>query len=85
MLLEINSVSVSCPSLLDLDSGTFTLSSNGEVSQASFSCNDGYHLVGAAVLSCTTNGDWNGSIPFCGETKICISVKSVHIKNGSRD
>ncbi|XP_029087050.1 complement receptor type 2 isoform X2 [Monodon monoceros] len=32
-----------------------------------YSCNQGYLLVGEAVLLCTHEGTWNGPVPYCKE------------------
>ena len=34
-------------------------------SEASYSCNTGYNMNGAATRTCEADGYWNGSLPIC--------------------
>ena len=34
-------------------------------SEASYSCNTGYNMNGAATRTCEAGGNWNGSVPTC--------------------
>ena len=34
-------------------------------SEASYSCNTGYNMNGAATRTCQAGGTWNGSVPTC--------------------
>jgi hypothetical protein len=53
----------------DLENGDVTKSMlNGIIPMYSFSCDDGYHLKGAATLICIAN-KLHGSMPECVETK----------------
>jgi hypothetical protein len=47
-----------------------TLSSNGTLSQAEFSCSTGYHIAGDEIISCQTDGLWDGVDPLCGKHNI---------------
>ena len=50
-----------------------TAPSNGEVfvsgftagSQATYSCNDGYNIVGGATRQCVDQQGWSGAAPIC--------------------
>ena len=34
-------------------------------STATYSCEDGYNLVGDAVRTCLSSGNWSGYSPYC--------------------
>lgn len=36
-----------------------------EGSVATYSCNTGYEVIGAATLTCQSTGAWSGSPPIC--------------------
>ncbi|XP_075052293.1 zona pellucida sperm-binding protein 3 receptor-like [Mixophyes fleayi] len=56
--------------------GTPDLVDNGEVqffdtlfdSTATYSCNDGYILLGNVNRKCSADGQWNGKVPSCNQT-----------------
>ena len=56
--------SVRCP-LLNIVSGSVRLTGFTPGSTATYSCNDGYNLVGTSVRTCQANGEWSGSAPIC--------------------
>ena len=59
--------------LFSLDCGVPLSSAHGNVSapsttygsEASYSCNTGYNMNGAATRTCEAGGNWNGSVPTC--------------------
>ena len=63
------SSTVECAQIVDPDSGSVSVSSDGSVSTAVFSCASGYHIVGDALSVCDDNGSWNSTSPTCG---ICL-------------
>ena len=56
--------SARCP-LPNIASGSVRLTGVTPGSTVTYSCNDGYNLVGTSVRTCLANGDWNGSAPIC--------------------
>ncbi|XP_045206696.2 CUB and sushi domain-containing protein 1-like [Mercenaria mercenaria] len=56
-----------CASLHALDSGDITYNTNGVVTMATFSCNSGYYVSGAANISCLQDGSWEDDQPSCGK------------------
>ena len=57
---------VQCPSLEAFDNGGLNLSGDSKyTSIATYSCNDGYTLMGDSKRVCAENGAWSGSEPFC--------------------
>lgn len=46
-----------------------TLSSKSLVpgTTATYICDEGYETFGNTVTSCTSNGQWSGELPFCGQ------------------
>ncbi|XP_060573346.1 P-selectin-like [Ruditapes philippinarum] len=56
---------LTCPDISNPSSGSVTLSTNGTLSQAEFSCSTGYHIAGDEIISCQTDGLWDGAEPLC--------------------
>lgn len=61
------SVSVTCDTLYPLASGDVSLTSNGTVSIAIYTCAAGYNLVGISSRFCGEDGTWNVIDPSCGK------------------
>ena len=67
------SISKICLMSLAADCGSLANPPNGEVkmsgttfnSTITFSCNDGYHLVGETTRTCQANGSWSGNESTC--------------------
>ena len=55
------------PDQLDLNVNETILSYNSTFinSTATYSCEDGYSLVGDAVRTCLSSGKWSGNPPYC--------------------
>ena len=52
----------------DLDTpanGTMSQSGNSEGDTATYTCDNGYELVGHQVLNCQANGTWDSHPPIC--------------------
>ncbi len=55
-----------CPSLsLIVSNGIVIVNSTLVGDTASYSCNPGYAVDGAAVLTCQMNSSWNNEVPTC--------------------
>jgi len=50
---------------------------------ATYSCNNGYLLVGNMTRTCQADGRWTGTDPFCRKYKFyhCLTYKSVYCNN----
>ncbi|WAQ98671.1 SVEP1-like protein [Mya arenaria] len=59
---------VQCPDLEVPASGNFTLSTDGKTTRASFTCADGYDLVGASTSTCRKDRIWIDDVPTCACT-----------------
>uniref|UniRef100_A0A669BYM5 Selectin E n=1 Tax=Oreochromis niloticus TaxID=8128 RepID=A0A669BYM5_ORENI len=62
--------SVQCPALQNLKNGFVSCGEDADMrfsykNTCSFSCDQGYHLVGASSVTCTSGGTWNQQIPHC--------------------
>ena len=64
---------VTCSALRSLGNGrinyTHSTLENGAFpvgTIASFTCNEGYFLIGSEAASCQTSGTWNANTPSCG-------------------
>ncbi|XP_013766577.1 E-selectin [Pundamilia nyererei] len=68
-------VAVQCPALQNLTNGFVSCGEDADTrfsykNTCSFSCDQGYHLVGASRMTCTSGGTWNQQIPHC-EAILC--------------
>ena len=57
-----------CPSLDAPTNGVVEATGNCEGDTVTYRCNDGFELVGAAVLTCQSTGMWDSSPPVCQST-----------------
>ena len=55
------------------DNGDIELSGVHPGSNAAYSCEEGYTLVGDDTRKCQRNGQWTGSAPIC-ESKFIITI-----------
>ncbi|CAI8036485.1 CUB and sushi domain-containing protein 3, partial [Geodia barretti] len=62
-----NCTVVDCGGLPDPENGAATVTDTIFNSTATFSCNDGYNLVGEETRRCLASGSWSGSAPNCTE------------------
>lgn len=56
---------VSCSGLSAPANGQVLLSGTTFGSVATYTCNNGYSLVGSSTRSCQSNGQWSGDAPSC--------------------
>ena len=56
---------VNCDGLTDPENGTVTLPGTTFNSTATYSCNDGYNLVGDTTRTCLASGSWSDTAPTC--------------------
>lgn len=56
---------VSCLVLQDPPNGRVSLSGTSMGSEASYSCDSGFTLVGSRVRVCQAEGEWSSEEPFC--------------------
>lgn len=50
------------------------MSVDGSTTLATFTCNDGYSMVGTAHIQCTAAGIWNSTVPTCGISSVCNNL-----------
>ena len=73
LTLYFNSVVVvDCGGLMDPENGAVTVTNITFNSTATYSCNDGYILVGDTTRTCLASGLWSGTAPLC--TGIDLSI-----------
>ena len=65
ILPHINSAAVSCMSLADPMNGVVEVNSTTFNSQANYSCNVGFVLVGDSNRTCQADTTWTGEQPDC--------------------
>lgn len=68
--MPLSFVAVQCPALQNLTNGFVSCGEDADTrfsykNTCSFSCDQGYHLVGASRVTCTSGGTWNQQIPHC--------------------
>ena len=56
---------VDCGNLMDPANGAVSLTTTTYNSVATYSCNDGYTLVGDTSRTCLDDGSWSGTAPTC--------------------
>jgi len=62
---SIISTAKSCGHPGDIDNGVRDGVAHTFTSRVTYSCNDGYELVGRANRYCQSNGQWSGVLPSC--------------------
>ena len=69
--LEINIIylmfclPVTCENRTVISSGNVTITTDGLITIATFTCADGYTLTGDAIQTCDTDGIWSAELPTC--------------------
>ena len=58
-------VAIQCDALSDPDNGAVSVTGTGVGDTATYTCDDGYELIGSSTRTCQSNGDWSGSPPTC--------------------
>lgn len=74
---------VQCNELTALTHGRTLSASSTFGSIASFVCNTGYRLIGAEIIECLSNGQWNESQPAC--QIVSCAAPPLSIPNGRLD
>ncbi|XP_019638725.1 PREDICTED: uncharacterized protein LOC109480844 [Branchiostoma belcheri] len=60
-----SSTTLECPALDNPGHGRVDCTDRLENDRCTFSCNDGYHLLGSSQVVCGSDGQWTGTIPTC--------------------
>ena len=59
-------IGIDCGLLPDIANGKVAIAPDTRLgSTATYSCNAGFNLVGAATRQCQANGEWSGQEPSC--------------------
>ncbi|XP_068090442.1 sushi, von Willebrand factor type A, EGF and pentraxin domain-containing protein 1 isoform X2 [Hyperolius riggenbachi] len=56
---------VKCKDPEETENGNYTAGEYEVGKEVTFSCNEGYNLIGAETVMCLESGEWNASIPYC--------------------
>ena len=54
-----------CPILPDPENGMVTLTGVSVGDMATYTCNDGFELMGVQKLTCQEDGTWDNPLPLC--------------------
>ena len=54
-----------CPDLSTPANGMVTVMGTSVGDTASYTCNDGYELIGSMSVTCTSDGTWSDEPPMC--------------------
>ena len=65
IILVLNSPTAFCPDLSDPVNGVVSQTGNSAGDTGSYTCNDGFDLVGAPLLTCQEDGMWDEPPPEC--------------------
>ena len=66
---------IKCPDIDDPRYGDVVLSGRKPGSKATYTCDSGFNLVGAATRKCLLNGKWSGRAPVCKRKYIAIKIR----------
>ena len=62
-------IAIDCGCLENPKDGTVELTGTTYNSEAVYSCNTGYRMIGNRMRTCSESGVWSGALPMCtGET-----------------
>lgn len=62
-----------CQALTSPTDGNVTLSSNGTLTTATFTCEIGYSLDGKSAIQCLADGTWSNSSPTCRKFHVVLT------------
>jgi len=68
--LNLLFVSEKCQNIAIPASAEVTITSDGFVSTAVYTCLSGYTLIGPDMRTCLLNGSWDGVTPVCGKLEL---------------
>ena len=60
-------ISVECAALTQTNGLNLNHSTNGTLTEITFTCDTGFTLTGTQQTTCLTNGSWDSAAPSCGE------------------
>ena len=63
--ISVDNSVVVCGSLDSPENGLITINNITLGSIATYSCNEGYNIMGNEVRTCQENGSWSGEDPVC--------------------
>lgn len=55
----------SCPTVNQIQNGLITGNRYSCGANITFSCDNGFYIVGRSILYCLPNGSWSFSLPSC--------------------
>ena len=62
---NIISTVIQCDALSDPDNGAVSVTGTGIGDTATYTCDDGYELIGSSTRTCQSNGEWSDAPPIC--------------------
>ncbi|KAL4230224.1 Sushi [Mactra antiquata] len=56
---------VLCEDVMDIMNGNTVMTTNGETTKLTITCENGYYIIGQSELKCNTDGKWDYQVPLC--------------------
>lgn len=67
---------VKCNPLGTPSNGRINLTKTSYNGQASFTCDDGFNLIGSSTITCMANGNWSDDVPYCKSLYECSALEN---------
>ena len=72
---DVYTLLANCESSTAPTNGNVTLTTNGQVTTAVYTCLSGYTLVGSSVIECRRTGYYKEQTPSCGTYYLCVNCE----------
>ena len=74
MFFELDPLVVDCGALSAPENGLLVINDTTLGSLVTYSCIEGYNLIGDGMRTCLDNGSWSGQDPVCQSKCVCLCV-----------
>ena len=77
-LMCSSSSAVDCPALEKPSDGCVEVPSLKQGTNATYSCNEGYNMMGDSSRTCDSTATWTGNAPTCQSTSLFSQFRLIH-------